>query len=124
MPFQFPLTSLLTIPVNRFKIGSVKDVNRFKTMTKPMGGRGKRAPYETTHMRVPLPLKSQIEQLIEDYRLSVLEGIESQPSELTPIEEALTIAQKLLRSKTAKNDTVAKLLTSIYKTEVSKEDLS
>jgi hypothetical protein len=114
----------LTIPVNRFKIESVKDVNGFKTMTKPMGGRGKRAPYETTHMRIPLPLKTQIEQLIEDYRLSILEGIESQPSELIPMEEALIIAQKLLRSKTAKNETIAKLLTSIYKTDITKEDLS
>ena len=93
-------------------------------MTKPMGGRGKRAPYETTHMRVPLPLKTQIEQLIEDYRLSILDGIDRPSSELIPLDEALIIAQKLLRSKTAKNDTVAKLLTSIYKTDVSKEDLS
>lgn len=93
-------------------------------MTKPMGGRGKRAPYETTHMRVPLPLKNQIEQLIEDYRLSILDGIDRPSSELIPIDEALVIAQKLLRSKTAKNETIAKLLTSIYKTEVSKEDLS
>ena len=93
-------------------------------MTKPMGGRGKRAPYETTHMRVPLPLKTQIEQLIEDYRLSILDGIDRPSSELIPLDEALIIAQKLLRSKTAKNDTVAKLLTSIYKTDISKEDLS
>jgi hypothetical protein len=93
-------------------------------MTKPMGGRGKKAPYETTHMRVPLPLKNQIEQLIEDYRLSILDGIDRPSSELIPIDEALVIAQKLLRSKTAKNETIAKLLTSIYKTEVSKEDLS
>ena len=93
-------------------------------MTKPMGGRGKKAPYETTHMRIPLPLKNQIEQLIEDYRLSILDGIDRPSSELVPIEEALVIAQKLLRSKTAKNDTVAKLLTSIYKTAITKEDLS
>jgi hypothetical protein len=93
-------------------------------MTKPMGGRGKKAPYETTHMRIPLPLKNQIEQLIEDYRLSILDGIDRPSSELIPIDEALVIAQKLLRSKTAKNETIAKLLTSIYKTEVSKEDLS
>jgi hypothetical protein len=93
-------------------------------MTKPMGGRGKKAPYETTHMRVPLPLKNQIEQLIEDYRLSILDGIDRPSSELIPIDEALVIAQKLLRSKTAKNETIAKLLTSIYKTEISKEDLS
>jgi hypothetical protein len=75
-------------------------------------------------MRVPLPLKSQIEQLIENYRLSAIEGIDAPSSELIPLEEALEIAQKLLRAKKSKNETVEKLLTSIYKTEITKEDLS
>jgi hypothetical protein len=107
-------------------MGSIKDVNRFKAMTKPMGGRGKKAPYETTHIRVPLPLKTQIEQLIEDYRLSVIDGLDefNKPtSEVIPIDEALVIAQKLLRSKTAKNDTIAKLLTGIYGKSITKDDL-
>lgn len=47
-------------------------------MDKPKGGRGKKAPYETTHMRIPLPLKLQIEKLIEDYRLSLDDSVESQ----------------------------------------------
>lgn len=37
-------------------------------MNKPIGGRGKKAPYETTHVRIPVDLKSQIEKLIEEYR--------------------------------------------------------
>lgn len=37
-------------------------------MNKPIGGRGKRAPYETTHVRIPVDLKPQIEKLIEEYR--------------------------------------------------------
>ena len=48
-------------------------------MDKPKGGRGKKAPYETTHMRVPLPLKAQIEKLIEDYRLSLDNETDLQP---------------------------------------------
>jgi hypothetical protein len=35
---------------------------------KQIGGRGKKAPYETTHVRIPLDLKSQVELLVEDYR--------------------------------------------------------
>jgi hypothetical protein len=35
---------------------------------KQIGGRGKKAPYETTHVRIPVDLKSQIELLVEDYR--------------------------------------------------------
>jgi len=35
---------------------------------KQIGGRGKKAPYETTHVRIPVDLKSQVELLVEDYR--------------------------------------------------------
>jgi hypothetical protein len=37
-------------------------------MDKPIGGRGKKAPYETTHVRIPVDLKAQVEKLVEDYR--------------------------------------------------------
>jgi predicted RNase H-like nuclease (RuvC/YqgF family) len=47
-------------------------------MVKPLGGRGKRAPYETTQMRVPIPIKTQLESLIADYRERVLLGTEDQ----------------------------------------------
>lgn len=43
-------------------------------MVKPLGGRGQKAPYQTTQMRVPLPLKPQFEAEIERYRTSVLTG--------------------------------------------------
>ena len=32
------------------------------------GGRGKKAPYETTHCRIPLPLKPIVEQLANAYK--------------------------------------------------------
>lgn len=37
---------------------------------KPIGGRGKKAPYETTHVRVPIDIKPQVEELIEEFRNS------------------------------------------------------
>lgn len=43
-------------------------------MVKPLGGRGKKAPYDTTQMRVPIPLKSRFESAIADYREKVLLG--------------------------------------------------
>ncbi|UAJ71790.1 hypothetical protein IQE94_11665 [Synechocystis sp. PCC 7339] len=43
-------------------------------MYKPKGGRGCRAPYETILMRVPLPLKPQIEKIIKDYRKSLFDN--------------------------------------------------
>lgn len=47
-------------------------------MDKPKGGRGKKAPYETTHIRIPIPLKSKIEKLIQEYRLSLDDSLDSQ----------------------------------------------
>jgi hypothetical protein len=89
-------------------------------MIKPTGGRGKRAPYETTHLRVPIPLKSAIEAMIEGYRAEILEG-SPPPKEdgPLPLSEAIEIAQKLLRGKTSKLATVEKLLTAIYKEDVN-----
>jgi len=37
-------------------------------MNKPTGGRGRKAPYETTHVRIPVDLKPQIELLVEEFR--------------------------------------------------------
>lgn len=39
---------------------------------KPVGGRGKKAPYETVQMRVPIPIKPKVEQLIQNYRDEIL----------------------------------------------------
>lgn len=66
------------------------------------GGRGKKAPYETTVIRVPVLLKETVESLSNDYRLTgkvpSLEPIPvSQPS-LTK-EEAIALANQLLKSK-------------------------
>ncbi len=36
-------------------------------MPKPLGGRGKKAPYQTVIMRVPLNLKSEIEQMVNQF---------------------------------------------------------
>ena len=41
-------------------------------MIKPKGGRGQKAPYETAQVRVPVPIKPDVERLIEGYRASVL----------------------------------------------------
>jgi hypothetical protein len=37
-------------------------------MSKPIGGRGRKAPYETTHVRIPINLKPQVELLVEQFR--------------------------------------------------------
>lgn len=37
-------------------------------MSKPLGGRGKKAPYKTVMVRTPEPAKPQVEALIEQFR--------------------------------------------------------
>jgi hypothetical protein len=41
---------------------------------KPKGGRGKKAPYTTIQMRVPLEIKDDVNTLIESYRVRALTG--------------------------------------------------
>ena len=92
-------------------------------MNKPLGGRGKKAPYETTHLRIPLPIKADIEKLIENYRLSVIDGIETHDNGLMSVEDAKLLTRKLIKAKTSKIDTLIKLLTSIYSVEITKDEL-
>lgn len=40
------------------------------------GGRGKKAPYETITVRVPLPVKDKVDKIIEEYKLSLLSNSE------------------------------------------------
>jgi hypothetical protein len=41
-------------------------------VSKPVGGRGKKAPYETTTIRVPKDLVPIIDNLVEQYRQEVI----------------------------------------------------
>jgi predicted RNase H-like nuclease (RuvC/YqgF family) len=53
-------------------------------MSKPIGGRGNKAPYKSTHVRVPIPIKSEVQALIDGFR----ERYSEQPKKvLTPLDE-------------------------------------
>ena len=70
--------------------GKDKPVNGLNSM-KPKGGRGKTAPYKSTHLRVPEPIKDRIQAIIDDYRESLLN------QEPIPQEKDLTQAIAVLR---------------------------
>jgi hypothetical protein len=38
------------------------------------GGRGHKAPYSTTHLRVPEPLKEELEAVIQEFKEKVAKG--------------------------------------------------
>ena len=80
-------------------------------MAKPVGGRGVKAPYETTHVRVPVPIKADVERLIDQFK----EGGNTEAENLlTNIDNAVAIAKGILLSKKSARVSMEKLLTAIY----------
>jgi len=99
----------------------------YERMSKPKGGRGYVAPYETTHVRVPVPIKDKVEQLIEEYRKSVIDGEE--PSETPKLlfedfQEPLQIARRIVKQKLSARHSLAKFLSELYGVKIKPEDLS
>lgn len=89
-------------------------------MTKPKGGRGYKAPYETVVIRVPKPLESLIEQQIDDYRSVVLEGKElNHQEEQISLDSAILQAKEILKQKKGARDSMEKLLQVIYGVKTS-----
>jgi len=97
------------------------------------GGRGKKAPYETTHVRIPKEIKSLVDRITTNYRelydqpeamARIISSLTSILENQKPVndfneigltqEEAIELAKKLLRAKKSKKETIEKLLTSIY----------
>jgi len=88
---------------------------------KPKGGRGHVAPYTTTHLRVPTAIKEQIQLAIDSYKELILNGEVDPDQEINLWEtkvpskdEAVAIAQKILRSKKSAKESMTKLLTALY----------
>lgn len=90
------------------------------------GGRGHKAPYDTTHVRVPVPLKPKVDILVEEYKNYVLEGKVSETEKwgvsaamtLTSLDEALGIARSILKQKKSAKESLTKLLTALYGGEI------
>lgn len=109
----------LTLANNRVILNLLTSSNIVLAMPKPKGGRGQTAPYETTHIRVPVPLKLQVEQMVEKYRQSVLGGTEFESDRSQPtLDEAVEIARSILKQKKSAKQSIEKLLTSLYGEEI------
>ena len=94
-------------------------------MSKPVGGRGKVAPYETTHVRVPVPIKEAVNKLVNEYRESLLSdnNYGNNNPKILAFDEALEISRKILKSKKGAKESMSKLLTAIYSQQVNLSDL-
>jgi hypothetical protein len=106
----------------------VKLVNGVMAMAVYRGGRGNRVPYDTQLMRVPVPLKDEIQQFIDSYRVSVSEGFTDTPGETPDLkasspkprlsrEEAIEKAKQIVTHKKSARISMNRLLTAIYQEE-------
>jgi len=101
-------------------------------MSLPVGGRGKKAPYETVVLRIPSPLVSKVQEMISDYRDSIvdtqLNKSDSPPNNIgdrvgKDFNQALEEAKRIVKFKKSSAESLAKLLQVLYGTVVTKEDL-
>jgi len=96
------------------------------TGSKNLGGRGKKATYETTHVRVPLPVKDEVMRVIEAFRgkedsstinpLTALHenSLTGNGIKLLTSLEAIEIAKNLLSQKKSARISMEKLISAIY----------
>jgi hypothetical protein len=94
-------------------------------MVKPIGGRGHKAPYKTTVIRVPVELVDTIDHFCDQYRISLerskdkdflgestLEH-ESLNTDLTP-DQAVEKAREILSQKKSAKVSLKKMLQVVY----------
>lgn len=92
-------------------------------MDKPVGGRGKKAPYVSTHVRIPEPIKPVVQELIRRFHAG--EPIAFKQPTLLSLEDSVKLVNGILRSKRGnKKDQFEKLLTAIYGVDVSLDSAS
>jgi hypothetical protein len=95
-------------------------------MILPKGGRGHKAPYQTTHARIPVDLKAQVDSMVEQYRELVFQHGSVEPEKLVvssssnfaTLPEAIAIAKRILNKKLSPRQALEKLLTELYKEDV------
>jgi hypothetical protein len=92
-------------------------------MSKPVGGRGHKAPYETVIVRIPIDVKPQIDEIVERFRSGDLELAKADDSDnniisqLTTIIERYKTAAKSSRDWTKCNQLIQELETEIARHE-------
>ena len=63
-------------------------------MSKPVGGRGHKAPYQTMTIRIPINVKQQVEEIVERFRSGDLELAKNDCSDNNRISQLTTIIER------------------------------
>lgn len=77
------------------------------------GGRGIKAPYTTTHVRVPVDLVEKVEELKQHYF-----DTKTTPQKPLTRNEAISLAREILKQKKSARISLSKLLTGLYGSEI------
>ena len=88
-------------------------------MSKPVGGRGHKAPYQTMTIRIPIDVKEQVDEIVKRFRSGDLElaktdgNDNNRRSQLATIIERYKAAAKLSRDWTKCNQLIQELSAEI-----------
>jgi hypothetical protein len=84
-------------------------------MSKPVGGRGHKAPYQTMTIRIPIDVKEQVEEIVEKFRDDLEMGVtrvdpdDDKISKLSKIIDKYKLASKPSRDWTKCNQLIDEL---------------
>jgi hypothetical protein len=84
-------------------------------MSKPVGGRGHKAPYQTMTIRIPIDVKDRVEEIVEKFRDDLEMGVtrvdpdDDKISKLSKIIDKYKLASKPSRDWTKCNQLIDEL---------------
>lgn len=78
-----------------------------------VGGRGKKAPWETGMVRTPEPIKPEVELFIQDWKLSQLEDGHKRQTQIVSVDKARSVVEKILKQKKSARVSVLAVLSEL-----------
>ena len=92
-------------------------------MSKPVGGRGHKAPYQTMTIRIPIDVKQQVEEIVERFRSSNLESTQTEQGDLNRISQLTAIIERYKEiSKPSRDWTKCNQLIQELETEITRHE--
>jgi 7-keto-8-aminopelargonate synthetase-like enzyme len=92
-------------------------------MSKPVGGRGHKAPYQTMTIRIPIDVKEQVEEIVERFRDNNLESTQTDNSDNNIISQITTIIERYkLAAKSSRDWTKCNQLIQELETEIARHE--
>jgi hypothetical protein len=94
-------------------------------MSKPVGGRGHKAPYQTMTVRIPIDVKEQVEEIVERFRSGDLEVevVETDRIDNSIISQITTIIERYKTiAKSSRDWTKCNQLIQELETEIARHE--